>query len=195
MSAPSDRALAAREAAAADDHRGDDVQLEAVGAGGIADGQAGELHQAGDAGEEAAQDVDRQLDPGDRDAAEARGLLVRADGEDVAAEARVEQQAPTAKASRNSSQTPGGKSIQSRAAGRRARSSLSQEAGASIFWSWARPLATPRTTSIVPSVTMKGTTRRRVTSRPLSAPQATPAAMPRQRGEHGRRAGAQEARR
>ena len=64
------------------------------------------------------------------------------------------------------------------AAGSRASSSLSQEVGASIFWSCASPLATPRTTSMVPRVTMNGTTLSRVTSAPLSAPQPTPAAMP-----------------
>ena len=42
----------------------------------------------------------------------------------------------------------------------------------------ARPLAAPRTTSIVPSVTMNGTTSSRVMSRPLTRPQAAPTAMP-----------------
>ena len=54
---------------------------------------------------------------------------------------------------------------------------FSHVTGASIRRSSARPLAAPRTRSIVPSVTMNGTTRSWVTSRPLTTPHTAPAAM------------------
>ena len=54
--------------------------------------------------------------------------------------------------------------------------SFSHVIGASIRRSSARPFAAPRTSSIVPSVTMNGTTRSRVISRPLIAPHSAPAA-------------------
>ena len=49
--------------------------------------------------------------------------------------------------------------------------------GASSRRSSASPFAAPRTSSIVPSVMMNGTTRRPVTSTPLIRPHAAPAAM------------------
>ena len=55
---------------------------------------------------------------------------------------------------------------------------FSQVIGASTRRSSATPFAIPRTISIVPSVTMKGTTRRRVMSSPLTSPQAAAAATP-----------------
>ena len=54
-------------------------------------------------------------------------------------------------------------------------SSLSHVSGASTRRSSAMPFAAPRTSSIVPSVTMKGTTFRRVISRPLTRPQTAAA--------------------
>ena len=51
---------------------------------------------------------------------------------------------------------------------------FSQVTGASIRRSSARPFAAPRTRSIVPSVTMNGTTRSWVTSSPLTRPQSGP---------------------
>ena len=56
--------------------------------------------------------------------------------------------------------------------------SFSQVVGASSRRSPDRPLAVPRTSSIMPSVTMNGTTRRRVMSRPLTRPQIAPAPIP-----------------
>ena len=148
---------------------------------GIADRQPRELHQAGDAGEQAAQHVDRQLHARDGDAAQARRLLVRADGEHVAPEARVQQQRAHGGGEQEQQPHAGREHhplTRRSTCGRRASSSLSHDLGASIFWSRATPLATPRTSSIVPSVTMNGTTLSRVTRKPLSAPQPTPAAMP-----------------
>ena len=52
--------------------------------------------------------------------------------------------------------------------------SFSQVIGASTRRSSARPFAAPRTISIVPSVTMKGTTRSRVIRTPLTRPQSAP---------------------
>ena len=55
-----DGALAAAQAAAADDHGGDDVELGADGHGRIALAQARHLHHAGQAEEQAGQAVDRR---------------------------------------------------------------------------------------------------------------------------------------
>ncbi len=58
-------------------------------------------------------------------------------------------------------------------------SPLSQVIGASIRRSSARPFAAPRTSSMVPSVMMNGTTRRPVISTPFTSPHAAPAATAR----------------
>src|SRR5262249_41069385 len=70
-----DRALAARERAAADDDRGDDLELEAHRVGGISDRQGRELHDPREAGERRAERVHVDLHALDRHAAEARRLL------------------------------------------------------------------------------------------------------------------------
>ena len=54
---------------------------------------------------------------------------------------------------------------------------FSQVSGASSRRSSARPLAPPRTSSIVPSVMMNGTTRRPVMSTPFINPHTAPAAI------------------
>ena len=75
-------------------------------------------------------------------------------------------------------QMPGGQQQPRRRPARVRSRSFSHVAGASMRRSSARPLAAPRTSSIVPSVTMNGTTWSRVISRPLSAPHSAPAATP-----------------
>ena len=60
MIVPATRAAAAEQAAAADDHRGDHVELEADGDGRIADRQLRELQQTGDAGERRRERVDER---------------------------------------------------------------------------------------------------------------------------------------
>ena len=56
--------------------------------------------------------------------------------------------------------------------------SFSHVCGASMRRSSAKPFAAPRTRIIVPSVTMKGTTRRPVTRRPLTTPHSAAATTP-----------------
>ena len=120
--------------------------------------------------------VDRNLGARDAHAAQARRPLARADGEQVAAEARVCAGVnATATASAAVSQMPDGTSSPRPFCAVRSRS-FSHVAGASSRRSPDSPLAAPRTSSIVPSVTMNGTTRSCVTSTPFSAPQAAPAA-------------------
>ena len=75
------------------------------------------------------------------------------------------------------------------AAGDLAMSSLTQVRGASIFWLWAIHLATPRAMPIIPRVTMNGTSRRRVISRPLTRPTRAPVRTPRRTARRGGSAG------
>ena len=74
-----DRTAPAEKAAAADDDRGNHVQLEPDRDRRIADREARELQDAGDAGERRGGRVDRDLRPFDGHAAEPRRPLVRAD--------------------------------------------------------------------------------------------------------------------
>ena len=80
-------------------------------------------------------------------------------------------------ASTNSSQTPGESSSHA-GSGVLAISALRPCTGASTFCSPARYFASPRATPMLPSVTMNGTMRSRVMSRPLIAPSAPHAATP-----------------
>ncbi len=74
-------------------------------------------------------------------------------------------------------QTPGAKSIQSREGNVTASSLSHVEGGLTVCWS-ATYLATPRATPSMPSVAMKGTTRRVVMARPLTIPTMPPATIP-----------------
>ena len=76
-----DRAAAAGQARAADDRRGNDVQLVARGQIRLALPLDEHQDDTRDAGEQAGDHVDRCLDPADRDAREERGRLVAADRE------------------------------------------------------------------------------------------------------------------
>ena len=84
-------AVAAHEIGAADDRRGDDLELvadaEPVGHGA----EPPDHENGGDSGREAADDVDGNLDRHDGNARQQRRLLVAADRVDVAAPARVGQ--------------------------------------------------------------------------------------------------------
>ena len=71
-------------------------------------------------------------------------------------------------------QMPDGTSVSPRVTRSR---SFSQVVGASIRRSSPRPFAAPRMTSIVPSVTMNGTTRSWVINTPLISPQSAAVAM------------------
>ena len=113
-------AFAAREAAAADHDGGDDVQLEADGAGRIADRQPRELHQAGDAREQAAQHVDRQLTRATGTPHRRAACSFEPTANTWRPRRVYSSSAPTAAANRNSSHTPGGNTIHSASAsGRR----------------------------------------------------------------------------
>ena len=78
-------ARAAAETCAANDDRGDDVEFETDGTGGVALREAGELHKAGEAEENSGETVNDGFVKLDADAAEAGGGFVGADGEDVTA--------------------------------------------------------------------------------------------------------------
>ena len=115
-------------------------------------------------------------------AAQPRRPLVRSDGEQVPAEPRVAQRERDDDRERDaSSRCPTAAASPRPSCAVRSRS-FSQVIGASIRRSSASPFAAPRTSSIVPSVTMNGTTRSRVMSRPLIAPHSAPAATRAERG-------------
>ncbi len=82
-------------------------------------------------------------------------------------------------------QTPAGTSIQRWSGPSDASTSFNQVSGASIFCSRESPLAAPRTTSMVPSVTMNGTTRSRVTRAPFASPQSAHTATARPAASQG----------
>ena len=167
---PTTRAAAAEQAAAADDHGGDDVELEADGDRRIADRQLRELQHAGErrqARRRAAYTA--ILVRAIAHAAQARRALVRADREQVAAEARVAQgQRDDQRRARRSARCR----TAAAARGRSAPSAADRSATSSAprcRRSSDSPLAAPRTSSIVPSVTMNGTTRSCVISTPLTS--------------------------
>ena len=171
-----DGALAARKAAAADDDGRDDAKLCANRDCRIADRQARELHHARKPRERAGNRIHRDLAPLDADAAQPRRALVRADGEQVAAEARVLQRDRDQNSEQDDDPDPHGSSRP--LPSRTVRSMLfSQVIGASSRRSSASPLAPPRTSSMVPSVMMNGTTRRPVMSTPFISPHTAPAAI------------------
>ena len=62
---------------------------------------------------------------------------------------------------------------------------LSHVMGASIFCSFAKPVAAPRNTSRVPSVMMKGISFSFVISKPFAAPHRPPTRMPAQAAAQG----------
>ena len=93
----------------------------------------------------------------------------------------------TAAASRIAIQTPGASSIHGRSGEVVARS-FNQVAGVFTVCSLATHFAAPRAMPSIPSVAMKGTTRRRVIARPLMRPTTPPTAIPASRAA----AGAQE---
>ena len=168
--------LPPEQAAAADDHGGNDVELEADGDRRIADREPRELQHAGEPGEHGRQRVDLQAcaarsarRTGARSARSSRWR--RDDGRIACSRARRRRQARGRPSAR--SRSAGRASLPSRAVRSR---SFSQVIGASIRRSSARPFAAPRTSSIVPSVTMNGTTRRRVIRSPLTAPHIAAAA-------------------
>ncbi len=158
-SVPDDRPAAAGEAPAADDHRGDDVELQTHGHRRIAHRELRELQHSGAAGQGRGRGVDRDLPPLYGHTAQARRPLVRADGEELAPESRVAQStADDHERQRNDyHQIPSGATLPLPTWVVRSRS-LSHVIGASTLCSSARPFAAPRTRSIIPRVTMKGTT-------------------------------------
>src|SRR3954454_15093542 len=89
-----DGAPAAGEQRAADDDRGDRVELVEVAVGGATGGGPGDQHQGGDAAADADEHVEVDGLPLDRDAGEAGGLGVAADGDSAAAEGRPVEQDP-----------------------------------------------------------------------------------------------------
>ena len=174
---PGHRPSASGEAAAADDDGSDHVQLEAVGDGRVADRQARELEHARHAGKRRGDRVDGDFRALDRHAAEPRRPLIGTNGEEMTAESRVlKHDRDGERENRNKPDAAGyknprpGSSVRSK--------SFSQVAGASRRRSPERPFAVPRTSNIMPSVTMKGTTLSLVMRRPLMSPQTAPAPIP-----------------
>ena len=87
ISAPNGGADAAGEVGAADDSGSDDLQLHAGAEIGGHGAEPPGFDDAGEAGRQRRDHVDRDLDPAHRNAGQDRGLLVAADREHVAAEA------------------------------------------------------------------------------------------------------------
>ena len=90
-----DRADAAGQQRAADDDRGDREQLPADSLGRLAGAELGRQDHAGEAGQGAAEGVDQELHPVDRQAHQAGRVLAAADRQDVAAEGGEVEQYPS----------------------------------------------------------------------------------------------------
>ncbi len=89
--APIRRAGTAHEAGAADHRRGDDLQFHAGTDIGRHRAEPARLHDPRNRRGDRGQDVDGNFDAAHRNTGQRRGVLVAADGEDVAAEARPAQ--------------------------------------------------------------------------------------------------------
>ncbi len=160
---PDDRAASTGEAAAADDHRGDDVELETVG--DRRDRRRRVVRTAGR----------RRLRPARRRACRRRSWCAlrprhRAwqSARSSRSQTRGDRSACIEEGRRRSARAAARAIRQREAATDRqgpssAAESLSHVCGASIRRSSATPLAAPRTRIIVPRVTIKGTTRSPVT--------------------------------
>jgi len=176
-----------RSGCAADDDRGDDIELEPDGHRRIADRETGEFHDAAQAAEQPGQRVDQHLDPVGPDAARAGPWLRSSRRRRCGGRRRCTSAGPHGHAEQDDDRDARSQQ-EPRGAGLLAISSLTQVMGASIFWLPAIHLAAPRRCPSCPGDDERDEPEARH-QRSVASPTSPPVRTPKQHGDQGRGAG------